>query len=123
MAERNVLTDQRSLAEVPVGGILPAVKAQGRTGAALRFRLGAICASAPRPQDGARTKGCESKSTRVPLTVVAIAALIPAVNSSAAGIYSGPTDTTHAIDAAIPSDSTRFVEWANAIRPVGPSTN
>jgi len=32
-----------------------------------------------------------------------------------AGPYSGPTDTTHAIDPAIPSNSSRFVEWANAI--------
>jgi hypothetical protein len=32
-----------------------------------------------------------------------------------AGIYSGPTDTTNAIDPAIPSSSPSFVEWANAI--------
>jgi hypothetical protein len=36
---------------------------------------------------------------------------------SLAGIYSGPTDTTNSIDPAIPSTSTRFVEWANAIDP------
>jgi hypothetical protein len=32
-----------------------------------------------------------------------------------AGIYSGPTDTTNAIDPAIPSASPLFVEWANGI--------
>jgi hypothetical protein len=32
-----------------------------------------------------------------------------------AGLYSGPTDTTNAIDPAIPSNSARFVDWANAI--------
>ncbi len=32
-----------------------------------------------------------------------------------AGLYSGPTDTTHPIDAAIPKDSPLFIEWANAI--------
>jgi hypothetical protein len=41
----------------------------------------------------------------------ALAAVAPAW----AGIYSGPTDITNAIDPAIPSGSTRFVEWANAI--------
>lgn len=34
-----------------------------------------------------------------------------------AGLYSGPTDTTHSIDPAISSASARFVEWANAIDP------
>jgi len=32
-----------------------------------------------------------------------------------AGPYSGPTNTTHAIDPAIPSASPLFVEWANEI--------
>jgi hypothetical protein len=32
-----------------------------------------------------------------------------------AGVYSGPTDTTHPIDAAIPKDSPLFIEWANKI--------
>ncbi|MEX2091452.1 MAG: PEP-CTERM sorting domain-containing protein [Pirellulales bacterium] len=32
-----------------------------------------------------------------------------------AGLYSGPTDTTHLIDAAIPSASPLLTEWANAI--------
>jgi hypothetical protein len=32
-----------------------------------------------------------------------------------AGPYSGPTDTLHPVDAAIPSNSPLFVEWANAI--------
>jgi len=39
-----------------------------------------------------------------------------------AGIYSGPTDTGHAIDPAIPSNSPLFVEWANAILPLGSGT-
>ncbi len=34
-----------------------------------------------------------------------------------AGLYSGPTDTTNSIDPAIPSTSSRFVEWADAIDP------
>lgn len=34
-----------------------------------------------------------------------------------AGIYSGPTDTTHPIDPAIPAASAMFVEWADAIVP------
>jgi hypothetical protein len=34
-----------------------------------------------------------------------------------AGPYSGPTDTTNAIDPAIPSKSPLFAEWANAIDP------
>jgi len=34
---------------------------------------------------------------------------------ASAGLYSGPTDTAHAIDAAIPASSSAFVEWANAI--------
>lgn len=34
-----------------------------------------------------------------------------------AGPYSGPTDTMHAIDPAIPASSPRFVEWADAIDP------
>lgn len=42
-----------------------------------------------------------------------LAGTMPAV----AGIYSGPTDTTNAIDPAIPADSARFVEWADAIDP------
>lgn len=35
--------------------------------------------------------------------------------SAVAGIYSGPTQTVHAIDPAIPSNSLLFAEWANAI--------
>jgi hypothetical protein len=34
-----------------------------------------------------------------------------------AGLYSGPTDTTHAIDPAIPGSSPLFREWANSIDP------
>ena len=43
--------------------------------------------------------------------------LILANTTAWAGVYSGPTDTTNSIDPAIPSTSTRFVEWANAIDP------
>lgn len=39
-----------------------------------------------------------------------------------AGLYSGPTQTTHAIDPAIPSNSALFAEWANAILPLGSGT-
>ncbi|NLX12534.1 MAG: PEP-CTERM sorting domain-containing protein [Phycisphaerales bacterium] len=39
-----------------------------------------------------------------------------------AGMYSGPTDTSHAIDPAIPSNSPLFVEWANNILPLGEGT-
>jgi hypothetical protein len=34
---------------------------------------------------------------------------------ASAGIYSGPQDTTNPIDGAIPSNSPRFVEWADNI--------
>lgn len=37
-----------------------------------------------------------------------------AINASA-GIYSGPTEVSHPIDAAIPSDSPLFTEWAHDI--------
>ena len=37
-----------------------------------------------------------------------------AMNASA-GLYSGPTQTLHAIDAAIPSNSPLFSEWANGV--------
>jgi len=39
-----------------------------------------------------------------------------------AGMYSGPTDTTHPIDPAIPAGDTRFVEWADVILPLGAGT-
>jgi hypothetical protein len=39
-----------------------------------------------------------------------------------AGSYSGPTDTAHAIDPAIPAGSAVFVEWADAILPLGSGT-
>lgn len=44
-------------------------------------------------------------------------AILLAVGGTAvhAGPYSGPADTTNAIDPAIPSSSPLFVEWANAI--------
>jgi hypothetical protein len=43
------------------------------------------------------------------------AASLLAASSAFAGIYSGPTDTTNALDGAIVSGSSRFVGWANAI--------
>ena len=52
----------------------------------------------------------------------AFAASLLAASSAFAGIYSGPTDTTNAIDGAIPSNSPRFVGWANAILPLGAGT-
>ena len=36
-------------------------------------------------------------------------------STAQAGIYSGPSDTAHAIDPAIPGNSPLFTEWANAI--------
>ena len=48
------------------------------------------------------------------ITTFSIATLV-AQAAWGQGIYSGPQDTTNAIDAAIPSDSDRFVEFANAI--------
>jgi len=125
MAERIVLTGQGSSIGALAGGAsLESQKAAGRTGAALRFRLGAIGGtSALREQGAQRVERRAVKLARAPLAAVAIVSLVMPVSSSAAGIYSGPTDTTHAIDAAIPSNSSRFVEWANAIQPLGPSTN
>jgi hypothetical protein len=38
-----------------------------------------------------------------------------AISRADAGIYSGPTDTAHPIDPAIPGSSSQFVEWAGAI--------
>jgi hypothetical protein len=48
-----------------------------------------------------------------------LAALLTAVliTTARAGLYSGPTDTTNAIDPAIPSNSPLFVEWADTIVP------
>jgi len=45
-----------------------------------------------------------------------------ATNSAWAISYSGPTDTTHLIDPAIPSGSGLFVEWADEILPLGAGT-
>lgn len=42
--------------------------------------------------------------------------------SASAGVYSGPDDTTHPIDPAIPSTSPLFVEWADNILPLGSGT-
>src|SRR5437868_6475070 len=45
--------------------------------------------------------------------MAAVASGQPAV----AGLYSGPHDTAHLVDPAMPSSSPRFVGWANAIDP------
>ncbi len=39
-----------------------------------------------------------------------------------AGPYSGPTDTAHGVDPAIPAGSPLFVEWADRILPLGAGT-
>ncbi len=43
-------------------------------------------------------------------------------SQAVAGIYSGPTDTTNAFDAAIPSSSSLFQEWTDTILPLGSGT-
>jgi len=50
--------------------------------------------------------------------LIAIALVRPAL----AGPYSGPTDTAHAVDPAIPSGSSLFVEWADQILSLGAGT-
>ena len=51
-----------------------------------------------------------------PIRNLAIAVIaILWTGSVRAGIYSGPQDTANSIDGAIPSNSPRFVEWANNI--------
>src|SRR5215813_1000515 len=58
------------------------------------------------------------KTKLIEALLFSAAVLIPLVPHSAkAGIYSGPTDTTNAIDPAIVKTSPLFVEWANAIDP------
>ncbi len=61
------------------------------------------------------------RSTPFALTLALLPALLPAT-AALAGSYSGPTDTSHGIDAAIPSSSPLFVEWADAILPIGGGT-
>lgn len=56
------------------------------------------------------------------LMVPLVLALAVAAAPSWAGSFSGPTDTTHAIDPAIPSGSPLFVEWADEILPLGAGT-
>jgi hypothetical protein len=51
---------------------------------------------------------------KVNVRSVALALCLSAA-AARAGIYSGPSDTSNAIDPAIPSSSPLFVEWANAI--------
>ena len=47
--------------------------------------------------------------------VATFAALALCASSARAGLYSGPAQTAHPIDAAIPAASPLFTEWANAI--------
>jgi len=56
------------------------------------------------------------------MKVAAIAAVLVCTHTLFAGPYSGPTDTAHAVDAAIRSNSPLFVEWASDILPVGAGT-
>lgn len=53
------------------------------------------------------------ESTKFLLLVALLTSCLPL--GAVAGIYSGPTDTTNAIDPAIVKTSPLFVEWANAI--------
>jgi hypothetical protein len=48
-------------------------------------------------------------------TYVSALLLSLSVTTASAGIYSGPAQTSHPIDAAIPSNSPLFTEWADAI--------
>jgi hypothetical protein len=52
---------------------------------------------------------------KLPLLAALLTCHLPYV--ALAGIYSGPTDTTSAIDPAISKTSPLFVEWANTIDP------
>lgn len=47
--------------------------------------------------------------------ITVFAALALCASAARAGIYSGPTQTSHPIDPAIPAASPLFTEWANAI--------
>jgi hypothetical protein len=49
------------------------------------------------------------------LLLITLVACNQAIEAAHAGMYSGPTQTVHPIDPAIPSASPLFVEWANAI--------
>ena len=48
-------------------------------------------------------------------TYVSALLLSLSATAASAGIYSGPAQTSHPIDAAIPSNSPLFTEWADAI--------
>lgn len=48
-------------------------------------------------------------------TYVSALLLSLSATAASAGIYSGPSQTSHPIDAAIPSNSPLFTEWANQI--------
>ncbi len=56
------------------------------------------------------------------MNVAAIAAVLMCTHMTLAGPYSGSNTTTHAVDPAIPSSSSLFVEWANDILPIGSGT-
>ena len=57
------------------------------------------------------------------LMTIVLGGLLASFTTGAwAGLYSGPTDTTNAIDPAIPSGSSLFVEWADEILPLGSGT-
>ena len=53
---------------------------------------------------------------KLTLLLLALSLILPDTIASG-GTYSGPTDTTHAVDPAIASSDSLFVEWANAIDP------
>ena len=59
---------------------------------------------------------------RSALVAASLALIVPAATAWA-GAYSRPTDTAHAIDPAIAASSPDFVEWANAILPLGAGTH
>lgn len=54
--------------------------------------------------------------------IAATTALMALAAVASAGQYSGPTDTEHAIDPAIPANAPDFVEWADLILPIGSGT-
>lgn len=60
---------------------------------------------------------------RVLLTASVGVFCIASGRQAMAGIYSGPDQTVHAIDPAIPSGSALFAEWADAILPIGAGTH
>ncbi|MGQ9651807.1 MAG: PEP-CTERM sorting domain-containing protein [Phycisphaerae bacterium] len=60
---------------------------------------------------------------RMKLLIAGLGLIVTALGRPAlAGPYSGPTDTAHPVDPAIPSSSPLFVEWADQILPLGAGT-